>query len=354
MYTKDEENLIILSGIDEIKDAAVRNLVLSQYGKNIEDIKKFLIKTLTDGVYNIVKQKFNDGQYRSRILDKLEKSGIKCVTYFSDDYPETLKNTDSPPPVLYCKGNTSLLKSNCFAVVGSRRSSANALALCRKISGELTEAFTVVTGIADGADSAALSGALPSGKVISVLAGGFDNIYPSANRRLAQEVAEKGLLVSEYLPHIQAQKFNFPLRNRIIAGLSRGVLVVSAGQKSGALITADYALEYGREVFAFPYFPNTASGVGCNSLIKNGATLTENILDIFLSFGLDFKRSEKTVTLSELERAVLDEVKKSGTAFLPVIAEKLQLPAYRIIPVLTSLEIKGLVSKLGGNRYSAI
>lgn len=354
MYTKDEENIIILSSIDEIKDSVKRNLVFGQNGKNTEDIENFLIKTLTVGVYNIVKQKFNDREYRANILNGLAEKGVSCVTYFSDGYPETLKNIDTPPLVLYCKGNVSLLKSNCFSVVGSRRSTANALALCKKISGELTQAFTVVTGIADGADSAALSGALPSGKVISVLAGGHGNIYPSANRRLAEEVAKNGLLISEYPPHMRAQKFNFPVRNRIIAGLSRGVLVVSAGEKSGALITANCALEYGREVFAFPYFPNTASGVGCNSLIKNGASLTENILDIFLSFGLDLKRSENTVTLSDVEKAVLDEIKKSEAAFLPAVAEKLQKPTFQLIPVLTSLEIKGLVVRLGGNRYAAV
>lgn len=351
MYTKEEENLIILSGIEEVKDSVKRNIVFKKQDENIHD---FLIKTLTDGVYNIVKDKFNSKSYRAHILDELDKKGVKCVTCLSEEYPEALKNIYAPPLVLYCKGNTSLLKSDCFAVVGSRRSSASALALCKKISSELTEEFTVVSGLADGADSSALEGALPSGRVISVLAGGFDNIYPSSNIALAEKVAKNGLLICEYPPHMRAQKYNFPVRNRIIAGLSKGVLVASAGEKSGALITADYALEYGREIFAFPYFPNTASGKGCNSLIKNGAYLTENILDIFSVFGLDLKRRRNEVSLSEAESAALEEIRKKEVAFLPFVAEALNVPAYQLIPVLSSLEIKGLIVRLGGNRYSVV
>lgn len=354
MYAKNEEDLIILSGIDEIKDSVKKRLVFGGGEESAEEKRRFLIKTLSDGVYNIIKEKFNDENYRKGVLDGLESKGVKCVTYLSESYPDSLKNIDSPPLILYCKGNTSLLKTNCFSVVGSRRSTANALALCKKISGELTEAFTVVSGLADGADSYALEGALPSGKVISVLASGFDNIYPPSNLSLAEKVAKSGLLISEYPPHMRALKYNFPVRNRIIAGLSRGVLVVSAGSKSGALITADYALEYGKDVFAFPYPPNAFSGEGCNALIKNGAYLTENILDIFAAFGLDLKRRQKRVSLSDEEKELFEEIKKVEIAFLPQVAERLQKPVYQLIPVLSSLEIKGLIVRLGGNRYSAV
>ena len=127
------------------------------------------------------------------------------------------------------------------------------LADCRKIAGEASEKFTVVSGIADGADTAALEGALDAGgKVISVMANGLDYIYPLTNKDLAKRVEENGLLVSEYLPDVQPKPYYFPVRNRIIAGLSRGTLVVSAGVKSGALITADHAVDYGRDVFALP------------------------------------------------------------------------------------------------------
>ena len=350
-YTEDEQNLIVFAGIEEISDRQKFNLVFKCKGG--EERKNFAAKNLSRGTYNTVKDKFEDISFRTKVIEDYRRKGIECVTYLSPLYPESLKHIDEPPVVLYCKGNTSLLKSNCFSVVGSRRTSASALALCRKICGELTEAFTVVTGAAEGADSAAIEGAISSGKVISVLANGFDYFYPANNKNLIDRVAKEGLLITEYLPHIQPLKYNFPVRNRIIAGLSRCTLIVSAGERSGALITADYALEYGREVFAFPYSAGIASGAGCNALIKNGAYLTENILDIFREFGLDLKKPDK-IALTEDERAVLEEIRLAGEVFLPSVADKLNKPAFQLIPVVASLEIKGLIVRLGGNRYSIV
>ena len=350
-YTNEEENLIVFSSIGEISDRQKQYLFFKC--QNDEERRSFAVKTLTKSVYNTVENKFRDGIFRTQLIKTLEKKGIECVTYLSPDYPEILKNIDDPPIVLFCKGNTKLLNSDCFSVVGSRRTPQASLALCKRICGELTKFFTVVTGIAEGADSAAVEGALPSGKIISVLANGFDHFYPATNKSLIEKVAKEGLLISEYLPHIQPVKYNFPLRNRIIAGLSKGTLIVSAGEKSGALITADLALEYGREVFAFPYGAGTSSGVGCNALIKNGAYLTENILDIFGQFGLDLKKSSMPA-LSEDEAAVLEEIELAGECFLPDIAQKLNKLPYQLIPIVASLEIKGLIARLGGNRYSIV
>ena len=350
-YTQDEINLIVFASLEEIGDRVKSHLV---FGFDSDgERQNYLIKMLSSGVYNTVKDKFHSDIYRTQVLENLKEKGISCVTCISPLYPENLKNIEEPPILFYCKGNIQLLKSNCFSVVGSRRTPAHTLALCKKICGELTESFTVVSGMAEGADSAAIEGALPSGKVISVLANGFDHYYPATNKSLIERVAMEGLLISEYPPHILPQKYNFPYRNRIIAGLSRGVLIVSAGEKSGALITADYAMEYGREVFAFPYNTGVASGAGCNSLIKNGAYLTENILDIFGHFGLDLKKSAQP-KLSNDEAAVLAEIKITGEGFLPEIAQKLNKLTYQLIPVVASLEIKGLIARLGGNRYSII
>lgn len=226
-YSKDEENLIVLSGIEELPAGVKANLALKEY--------ESLIKTLPQGVYNIVRDRLNDKSYRTRLFENLEKKGVVCVTYLSSAYPENLKHIGEPPAVLYCKGNVELLKTNCFSVVGSRNTAPAALALCKKLCGEICEAFTVVTGMAEGADSAAVEGALPSGKIISVLANGFDYFYPAVNRGLIERVAKEGLLITEYLPHIRPLKYNFPYRNRIIAGLSRGTLVVSAGKKAARL-----------------------------------------------------------------------------------------------------------------------
>lgn len=356
MYTKEEINVIVLSGLD-LSYGAVK-FILSDFKAPQPDLQKredLLIKTLSVGVYNKVKSLYCDEAFRQETVNKLDGMGIKCVTYFSPDYPEALKNIDSPPVTLYCKGDTSLLNSKCFSVVGSRRTTPKALADCNKIAGELSSAFTVVSGLADGADSSALEGALDvGGKVISVIAGGFDNLYPANNRKLFERICKNGLAVSEHPPGVVCKPYFFPIRNRIIAGLSLGTLIVSAGEKSGALITADYAAEYGREVFAFPYGIGVPSGKGCNALIKKGAYLTENILDIFKEFGLDFNDRTEAVILTDEERAVLEEIKNAGEAFLPLVAQKLNKPPYALIPTVTSLQIKKLIKSLGGNRYASI
>lgn len=346
-----EEDLVVLSGMEELTGRAV--LKYAPDSSPDGDKLNFLIKNLPAGVYNIVRDKFYSQAYRSNFLGKLKEKDVVCITRFSDGYPENLKNIYDPPAVLYCKGNTKLLKTNCFSVVGSRRTQPSVLALTKKICGELTQAFTVVTGIADGADSAAVEGALPSGKIISVLANGFDRIYPATNRQLFERIAHNGLVVTEYPPYVQAMRHNFLIRNRIIAGLSRATLVVSAGKKSGALNTANHALEYGRDVFAFPYNAGSEYGEGCNALIKNGAYLTENILDIFKEFGLDLK-TQSAPALTEAEAAVYEQIKNLGEAFLPDIARNLNMFTYSLLPVITMLEIKGLIVRLGGNRFSAV
>ncbi len=352
MYTNEEINLIILSSFSEISYAFKK--ILSEQ-PDLKNYENFLIKTLSGGVYNKVNSLFHDEGYRGGILESLEKKGIKCVTIYSDGYPETLKNISAPPVVLYCKGDVSLLKTNCFSIVGSRRTSQKSLADCKKMAGEISSRFTVVSGFADGADSAALEGALAAGgKVISVFANGLDYIYPAINRPLADKVEKCGLIITEYPPEVGPKPYYFPVRNRIIAGLSKGTLVVSADKTSGALITADYAADYGRDVFAFPYSIGAFSGAGCNALIKKGAFLAENILDIFRVYSLDFNTPAQTDPLSEDENAVYVAVKSLGDAFLPEVAETLGKPLYEVRSIICALEIKKKVAALGGNRYSAI
>ena len=354
MYTKDEQNLIVLSSFN--LSCSLNRALLDDFNctaPNFKSCERLLIKTLSDGVYNRVKEKFYSSAYREKVIGELDKNGIKCVTYISGSYPETLKNTDEPPMLLYCKGEIELLKSECFSIVGSRKTTPKALSLTRQIAGELSQYFTVVSGIAEGADCTALEGATDAGgKVISVLANGLDHAYPASNSGLLKKIEACGLVISEYSPEVRPKPHYFPIRNRIIAGLSRGTLVVSAAKKSGAAITADFAVDYGREVFAFPYSVGIASGEGCNSLIKKGASLTRNVLDILNEFGLDFKGCEKA-ELSKDESEVYNLIKNSDEAFLPEIADKLKRSVADITTVITLLTIKGLIVSLGGNRYSA-
>lgn len=354
-YLREEENLITLDSFEKlsykVKYALLFALENSEpdFAKN----KNGLIKILGDGVYNKVVADYNSQGYREKVLKELEKKGITCVTVFSGNYPALLREIPCPPLVLYCKGNIKLLNTRCFSIVGSRRTPANVFAECKKFARELSKRFTIVTGMADGADSAAVMGALDGGNLISVLAYGFDYVYPAVNEGLIKSVAEEGLLVSEYVPTTGPRNYLFPERNRIIAGLSEGTLVVSAGAKSGALITADYAEEYSRRLFAFPYGIGASSGEGCNKLIKMGAYLTDSLDDIYGVFGID-KDAEAGEDLTKEEGELLKSIRAAGEAFVPALAEELGVPPFKLIPVLTSLEIKGKIVRLGGNRYSAV
>lgn len=352
-YTEEEKNLIVLSSFEELTYASKQNVLtaLESFMPEDEQNGNLPIKSLRGGVYNKVRDKFYDPVYRQRVFQILEERGVECVTIASDGYPPLLKQIESAPLTLFLKGRKELLKSRMFAIVGSRRSIPYATEECKKFSSELSRYFTIVTGCACGADTAALEGA--ENGAISVLAFGHDYTTKISNFQIINKTEKTGLLISEYFPTVAPQKHYFPVRNRIIAGLSEGTLVVSAGEKSGALITAGYAADYGREVFALPYNLEVNSGKGCNALIKKGANLVQNTLDILNLFGLDLKPLPRE-NLTEEQQKLYCMIKDAGEAFVPALAQSLGVQPYKLIPVLSALEIKGLVIRLGGNRYSAI
>ncbi|MGN0812112.1 MAG: DNA-processing protein DprA [Candidatus Coproplasma sp.] len=353
-YSQRELNLIIADSVTGLNYTQKKLLLASLNGEN-EDCGKYaeaLIKTCGEGVYNRARATLYDEDYRKKLLQELDKRGIVCVTYKSADYPERLKNIPVPPLVLYARGNVELLKGEMFAVVGSRKTVEAAYGECKKICGQLSQKFVIVTGVADGADSAAAYGALESGNVICVLPGGHDTAC-TTNVKMLKEVEERGLTVSEFPFGTPARKYTYFLRNRIIAGLSKGVLVVSAAKKSGALNTATYAADYSREVFAFPYNPGITSGEGCNNLIKNGAYLCDCADDIFSVFGFEAK-AEESVSLDKDERQVLTVLKQEGETHVEKIAEALGKQLFEINAICAMLEIKGLVARVGGNKYCAL
>ena len=311
--------------------------------------KDYLISELGEQVYNTVYSSANKF-YLDSILDGLSKREIVCVTLESENYPEDLLNTDIPPLVLYAKGDLSLLSTEKFGVVGSRKSLPVQLNLARTICEDLIQAgFTLVTGIAEGVDKTVIETALNNnGKVISILANGFDNIYPSAHENLVNRVIENGLVLTEHIPETKAKPYFFPVRNRIIAGLSDGVLVVSGATRSGTLYTAEYAVDYGKHLFAVPYTPNIESGNGCNLLIKQGAILTESSQDILEFFGKNTIKEK--VDLTPEQQLIVNAI-KDGNSHVELIAKKLNKAVYELIPLLSELEIKGVIIKNGTNTY---
>ena len=286
-------------------------------------------------------------------IARLTARNMFAVTIVGADYPAALRAIPDPPPVLYCMGRRELLAKRKFCIVGSRILPAWAEKTGKTISASLSRQFVIVTGIAEGGDRAAIDGALAGGNLICVLPNGLDIAYPAAHASLQREVARRGLLLSEYAPGVKTKKYAFHARNRILAGLSEGVLILAAGVRSGTLITAHCALEYGRELFALPHNVGVAQGEGCNEMIKAGAWLCTCAGDIFAAYGMEAEEKPR-VQLSEKEERLLAVLKEAGELHAAVLAERAGIPVFEAQAILASLEMKGLAVRAGGNRFSAI
>jgi len=330
--------LDILSA-DEIRhEVAHSNAIKELFGDKID----YMIKTSSD-------------DYLLSKLDELYKKGITLITREDKEYPDRLKQQEvNPPLILYCKGDVSLLLQSGIAIVGTR--------ICSRYGKEMSEKFaqaiamnglTVISGLATGIDAYAHTAALKEGKTIAVLGGGFDNITPIPNLPLADKIEQNGLLVSEYSPEFTPTKYSFPERNRIISGLSLGVLVIEAGEKSGSLITANYALEQNREVFAVPGNIGQLKSVGTNNLIKNGqAMLVTKPEDIFSAIGLDEVKIKKNISISlDFYEKKLYNFLLNGEKHFDEIISAVKMSPTELSPMLISLEIRGVINRLPGNYY---
>ena len=284
------------------------------------------------------------------------KEYIREIPLESAEYPCEWATLASAPKILYAVGNISLLQTRKFTVVGSRRTTAAALKVSAEICRELGERFTLVTGTADGGDSAAIEGALQStGRVICVLAGGFSSL-PQGNLPLLKEVAKRGLLLSPHPYATPARSFSYEYRNELLAVLGEGTLVLGAGEKSGALITAKYAKALEKPVFALPYPPNSFAGAGCNALIKSGAYLTESAADVFEKTG-DMgteKTTLKTPKLSADEETLLQILRELGEGHITELSTRSGVPTFKALATLSALCVKGVAVALGGNRFSSV
>jgi len=223
----------------------------------------------------------------ARAKSAARAAGAAVVGLDDAHYPPLLREIHDPPPVLFVRGDVALLREAQFAIVGSRRASPAAIRLAESLSGELARTgLHICSGLALGIDSAAHRGALAApGKTIAVMATGIDQVYPRRHRELAQEIERSGCIVTELPPGTPPLRHNFPVRNRIISGMSLGVLVVEAALPSGTLITAGTALEQGREVFALPWSALHGGGRGCLQLIRDGAKMVQGVEDVLEELG---------------------------------------------------------------------
>ncbi len=282
--------------------------------------------------------------------------GNRILTLADQEYPRPLLETADPPVLLYAKGRLDLLANAAIAVVGSRNATPQGLATARSFANSLGDAgLTIVSGLALGIDRAAHEGGLASRcSTIAVTGTGLDTVYPARNRELAHRIASNGLLLSEFPLGTGVAAWNFPRRNRLISGLSRGVLVVEAAVRSGSLITARLAAEQGREVFAIPGSIHSPVSRGCHALIRQGAKLVESAEDILEELRMQWAPpGPAAVAESDIDDPILLQLGYDPCT-LDQLAARTGLPANVLSAHLLELELAGVVATLPGNRVQRL
>lgn len=294
-------------------------------------------------------------------IENCQKLGISLLTLEDAEYPVNLKNIPDPPPVLYIKGNLKKEDRMAMAIVGTRTASNYGLRIAEKFAKELSEhGITIVSGLAMGIDSAAHKGAIKNkGKTIAVFGNSLEEVHPRSNQKLAEEILRSdGCLISEFPLGTKPDKWTFPRRNRIISGLSLGIIVVEGAQDSGALITAKFGLEQGKEVFAVPGSIETDKSKAPHSLIKDGAKLIENAQDIFdelkhlLPATKEKRKSElkNFDALTSGEKKVLDFLSLEPL-HIDEISEKTSIDIQSLSALLLDLELNGFIKQLPGKKF---
>jgi DNA processing protein len=302
-------------------------------------------------------RKFSQWDVVDSQIRAMEKKGIAVICYGDPAYPELLKEVPDAPVVIYIKGTYQPDDRFGIAVVGSRKYSPYGESVTQKISGELAAAgFTVISGMARGIDTFAHRSALAAGgRTIAVLGSGLDVHYPAENKGLMDKIASSGCVISEFPLGTQPNRENFPRRNRLISGLSMGVLVVEAAAGSGSLITASIALEQNREVFSVPGNITSENSEGTNMLIRQGARMvleTEDIIAELAPVLKGFMRTEtkRTVELSTDEQGLCACLSREPR-HIDAISRESGLPVHRILDILLSLELKGVIRQSDGKRF---
>jgi DNA processing protein len=283
-------------------------------------------------------------------------AGIRLLTLDDDDYPANLRQIDAPPPLLYVRGELQPNDLWAVGIVGTRRASVYgrevALTLARDLAGA---GVTIVSGLALGIDTVAHQAALDAGgRTLAVLGSGVDQIYPPTNRGLAQAIQSQGALISEYPLGMRPEAGNFPPRNRIISGLSKGVVIVEASERSGALITARFAAEQNRDVFAVPGSILHPGSVGCNTLIQQGATPLLSSQDVIQQLNLaqiGAQRAAQTIISADPQETQLLKHLTRDPCHVDDLVRHSDLPAPHVAALLALMELKGLVRQVGAMTY---
>ena len=337
----------ILEKFDKIDDIFNKNKVKNAiFNENaLNEIKEKLLSADINSFENFINEEFS-------------KYNISAVTFASKNYPEKLKNIDTPPLVIYTKGDTNLLNKKSISIVGTRKPTTYGKIVCEKFTKELSKAGLVtVSGLAYGIDTCVATTTLNAGgKTIAVLAGGLDSIYPSSNLGLANKIVENGgLLISEYRPKVKPAQYSFINRNRIVSALGLGTLIIEAGKTSGTMATAKHALEQGRELFVVPGNITSIESEGTNNLIDEMPD-TFTICPERILYRLKIKKKQEETTPVQVdltENQILSALSQGEMSF-DEICDKLSIKPAELSAKLIKMEMFGLVAKGNGNIYYKI
>jgi len=360
MIDKDFIDLLRLYSIQGIGATRIRNLI-SAFGSAKEVLKAPVQRLIRiQGIEKHTAQRIKenvDEKYIAYQLDYLKENNIKVLTYWDDRYPPRLKKIYDAPVILFYMGDISVLKSDAVAVVGTRIPSQYGKMVTEKFCRELVNYnITIVSGLARGVDTVAHRTVVKNGgKTVAVLGCGLDQIYPPENLKLANQITENGVLISEYRIGTIPDPGNFPRRNRIISGLSLGILVSEAGKKSGALITAYQALDQNREVFAIPGPINSGKSCGTNILIKQGAKLVQETDDILQEIesqlgNITSHEPQATILLKGFEKTVFGML-SNDPVHIDILARQCERTTSEVLSVLLTLEIMGVAKQLSGKMF---
>ncbi len=335
-----------------------KSLACAQSAQSVEHLQQMLQKQCAEVQFSqaaiAVLKKVAVRSQLENIVKRLDENDIVCVTYYSAEYPDTLRHLPDPPLCLYCKGDIGLLKSRALAVVGTRKPNAYGRRVANNFVMALCHDFVIVSGLAYGIDSIAHEVTLSEHqKTVAVLGSGLNVIYPSANTGLAQKiVASGGLLVTEYPLDTQPKQYHFPQRNRIVSGLSQGVLVCQSPERSGTAVTVELALEQGKDVFVVPGEIYDFGFSGSNKLIKTmQAAMVTDPKDIANFYSLSYKDVQQQLPiLSEDEQKVVDLLSDQPMHFNQIITALNMTPKDGMI-LLANMELKSIIAKTAGNMY---
>ncbi len=350
---------MLLKTIKGITQKQLSNLVA--HYKSVEDIFNADYNTIMSfGIKESAAKNLLNRKYNTDLVDEefclAEKNNIQIIGYDDKEFPKSLKMIKDSPLYLYVKGSIDCLKKHCIAMVGSRKSSKQGLDFAETLAYDLTTlGFTIVSGFADGIDIASHLGAIKIGKTAAIMGSGFNNIYPEKHNKYVDDVVNNGCIITEYNFDTMPMHYNFPQRNRIIAALSLGVIVVEAQHNSGSLITTDYAKKYNKHIFAVPQFP-TYAGSAANLLIKGGAIPIESYKDVARVYrGKVKKVKEKrnkigTPILEGLESDICSLI-VTDRYDIDELCQKLNMDITELSMTLTNLELSNIISKDDYGKY---